>query len=127
LGDTHPLHILLVEDNPVNQKVALRFLERLGYQADAVANGHEAVHALENRAYQLVFMDLQMPEMDGFEAARAIRKRLPAERQPRIIALTANALQGDRDACLAAGMDDFITKPVKLADMAASLRRQFPA
>ncbi len=125
LGETIPLSILLVEDNLVNQKVALRFLERLGYRADAVANGLESLRALEARPYDLVFMDLQMPEMDGFEASREIRNTLPAERQPRIIALTANALQGDREACLAAGMDDYITKPVKLPDIAASIQRQF--
>ena len=125
LAETIPLSILLVEDNLVNQKVALRFLERLGYRADAVANGLESLRALEARPYDLVFMDLQMPEMDGFEAAREIRHTLPADRQPRIVALTANALQGDREACLAAGMDDYITKPVKLADIAASIQRQF--
>ena len=125
LGETIPLSILLVEDNLVNQKVALRFLERLGYRADAVANGLESLRALEARPYDLVFMDLQMPEMDGFEASREIRNTLPADRQPRIIALTANALQGDREACLAAGMDDYITKPVKLPDIAASIQRQF--
>jgi len=125
LGETIPLSILLVEDNLVNQKVALRFLERLGYSADAVANGLESLRALEARPYDLVFMDIQMPEMDGFEASREIRHTLPAERQPRIIALTANALQGDREACLAAGMDDYITKPVKLPDIAAGIQRQF--
>jgi PAS domain S-box-containing protein len=127
LAETIPLSILVVEDNLVNQKVALRFLERLGYRADAVANGLESLRALESRPYDLVFMDLQMPEMDGFEASREIRAHFPAERQPRIIALTANALQGDRDACLAAGMDDYITKPVKLSDIAASIQRQFAA
>ncbi len=127
IGDHLPLSVLLVEDNLVNQKVALRFLDRLGYRADAVANGLEAIRALEERPYDLVFMDLQMPEMDGFEAAREIRQRLPAERQPVIVALTANALQGDREACLAAGMDDYITKPVKLGDIAASIQRQFAA
>ncbi len=125
IGDRLPLSILLVEDNLVNQKVALRFLDRLGYQADAVANGLEAIRALEERPYQMVFMDLQMPEMDGFEASREIRQRLPAERQPVIVALTANALQGDREACLAAGMDDYITKPVKLGDIANSIQRRF--
>ena len=125
LAEIIPLSILLVEDNLVNQKVALRFLDRLGYRADAVANGLESLRALEARPYDLVLMDLQMPEMDGFEAAREIRANFPPDRQPRIIALTANALQGDRDACLAAGMDDYITKPVKLADIAASIQRQF--
>ncbi len=125
LAEAIPLSILLVEDNLVNQKVALRFLERLGYRADAVANGLESLRALESRPYDLVLMDLQMPEMDGFEAAREIRAVFPADRQPRIIALTANALQGDREACLAAGMDDYITKPVKLGDIAASIQRQF--
>ncbi len=125
IADTYPLSILLVEDNLVNQKVALRFLARLGYQADAVANGLEAIRALENRPYDLLFMDLQMPEMDGFAAAREIRQRLAPEHQPMIIALTANALQGDREACLAAGMDDYITKPVRLADIAAAIQRRF--
>ena len=127
IGETLPLSILVVEDNLVNQKVALRFLERLGYRADAVANGVEAVRALEDRPYDLVFMDLQMPEMDGFEASRELRRLLPEERRPVIVALTANALQGDREACLAAGMDDYITKPVKLADIATVIRRRFAA
>ncbi|CAM2903577.1 response regulator [Rariglobus hedericola] len=122
-----PLNVLLVEDNPVNQKVALRFLERLGYRADAVANGIEAINAIGSHHYQLVFMDLQMPEMDGFEATRHIRLNLPEHRQPCIIALTANALKSDRDLCLAAGMNDFITKPIKLADITETIRRHFGA
>jgi len=120
-----PLDILLAEDNPVNQKVALRFLERLGYRADAVGNGLETLNALEARRYHLVLMDLQMPEMDGLEASRQIRSRLPADRQPKIIALTANALRGDRELCLDAGMDDYITKPVKLQEIADAIRRLF--
>jgi len=120
-----PLDILLVEDNAVNQKVALRFLDRLGYRADAVANGLEAVNTLETRRYDLILMDLQMPEMDGFEASRQIRKRLPLDQQPRIVALTANALHGDRELCLAAGMNDYIAKPVKLHEIADAIRRQF--
>lgn len=125
LAQELPLDVLLVEDNPVNQKVAQRFLDRLGYRADAVSNGVEAVHTLLHRHYHLVLMDLQMPEMDGFEAARQIRRRVPADRQPKIIALTANALHGDREQCLAAGMDDYITKPVKLLDIDRAIRRQF--
>jgi PAS domain S-box-containing protein len=127
VGAGLPLEILLAEDNPVNQKVALRFLERLGYRADAVANGLEAVHTLEHRFYDLVLMDLQMPEMDGFEATRQIRARLPADRQPRIVALTANAMQGDREACVAAGMDDYVSKPVKIEELADAIRRLFGA
>jgi len=126
LGHEIPLDILLVEDNAVNQKVALRFLDRLGYRADAVANGIEAVNTLRHRKYHLVLMDLQMPEMDGFAASREIRRVVPLEHQPKIVALTANALQGDREQCLAAGMDDYITKPVKLLDIAQVVRRQFP-
>jgi len=125
LAEEIPLEVLLAEDNPVNQKVALRFLARLGYRADAVGNGLEALTTLEARRYDLVLMDLQMPEMDGLEASRQIRQRLPAERQPKIIALTANALQGDREICLAAGMDDYISKPVKLHEIEEAIRRQF--
>jgi PAS domain S-box-containing protein len=125
IGEEIPLEVLLAEDNPVNQKVALRFLERLGYRADAVANGLEAVTAIANRRYDLVLMDLQMPEMDGFEATRQIRTRIPADRQPKIVALTANAMQGDRELCVAAGMDDYISKPVKMHEIAGAIRRHF--
>jgi PAS domain S-box-containing protein len=127
LGHEIPLDILLVEDNAVNQKVALRFLDRLGYRADAVANGLEAVNTLGTRRYDLILMDLQMPEMDGFEASRQIRKRVALDQQPRIVALTANALHGDRELCLAAGMNDYIAKPVKLHEIADAIRRQFSA
>jgi PAS domain S-box-containing protein len=120
-----PLTVLLAEDNAVNQKVALRFLERMGYNADAVGNGIEAVNAFQHRNYDLVLMDLQMPEMDGLEASRRIRRTLPADRQPKIIALTANAMQGDREICLDAGMDDYISKPVKMHEIVAAIRRQF--
>jgi PAS domain S-box-containing protein len=125
LADECPLNVLLAEDNAVNQKVALRFLDRLGYRADAVGNGLEAVASVEARNFDLVLMDLQMPEMDGLEASRQIRARMPAHRQPKIVALTANAMQGDRDRCLAAGMDDYISKPVKLPEIEAVIRRLF--
>lgn len=125
IGSEIPLQVLLAEDNMVNQKVALRFLERLGYRADAVSNGTEAVAALERRRYDLVLMDLQMPELDGFDATRQIRAKLPAHSQPKIVALTANALHGDRDLCFAAGMDDYISKPVKMHEIVAVIRRHF--
>jgi PAS domain S-box-containing protein len=125
IAEEIPLNVLLAEDNAVNQKVALRFLERMGYNADAVGNGLEVVQAFQNRNYDLVLMDLQMPEMDGLEASRRIRRTVPADRQPKIIALTANAMQGDREVCLDAGMDDYISKPVKMHEIVAAIRRQF--
>jgi CheY-like chemotaxis protein len=125
LAQEFPLDILLVEDNAVNQKVALHFLQRIGYRADAVGNGLQAVNTLESRRYDHVFMDLQMPIMDGIEASRQIRRRLPADRQPKIVALTANAMQGDRELCISAGMDDYISKPVKIHEIDAAIRRQF--
>jgi len=125
LADSIPLEILLVEDNPVNQKVALRILGRLGYAAGAADNGLEALAALDERKYDLVLMDLQMPEMDGLAATQEIRRRYPAPRQPRIIALTANAVQGDRERCLAAGMDDYVSKPVKLEQIQKIIVQHF--
>ena len=123
LADEISLKVLLAEDNPVNQKVALGLLERLGYRADVVGNGLLAVTAVQKQHYDLVLMDLQMPYMDGLEACREIRKRLPAERRPKIVAITANAMRGDRDICVAAGMDDYVSKPVKLQELAAVIRR----
>jgi PAS domain S-box-containing protein len=125
IAEEIPLTVLLAEDNAVNQKVALRFLERMGYNADAVGNGLEVLKAFQTRNYDLVLMDLQMPEMDGLEASRRIRRSVPADRQPKIIALTANAMQGDREICLDAGMDDYISKPVKMHEIVAAIRRQF--
>jgi CheY-like chemotaxis protein len=125
LADEIPLRVLLAEDNLVNQKVAQGLLQRLGYQPDLAANGLEVLERLAAQTYDLVLMDLQMPEMDGLEACGELRRRLPPARQPRVIALTANAMQGDRDRCLAAGMNDYISKPVKLHEIAAVIRRQF--
>ncbi len=127
LAGTIPLDILLVEDNPVNQKVALRYLLRMGYRADAVANGLEGVQAMKDRDYKLIFMDMQMPEMDGLDATREIRAKIAKERQPIIIALTANAMQGDRERCLASGMDDYITKPLKIDELQHVISRYFGA
>ena len=111
----HPLRILVAEDNVVNQKLALRILQQMGYRADLASNGLEAVESVRRQVYDVVLMDVQMPEMDGLDAARAICARYAAAERPRIIAMTANAMQGDRDLCLAAGMDDYLTKPVSIA------------
>ena len=121
----HPLAILLAEDNAVNQKLALRLLAQMGYRADVAGNGLEAVQAVARQPYDVVLMDVQMPELDGLDATRQIRDGQPAGGQPRIIAMTANAMQGDRELCLAAGMDDYVSKPVKLHEIAAAIRRLF--
>lgn len=118
--------VLLAEDNAVNQKVAVRMLEKLGYQADVAGNGLEAIEAFRRIRYALIFMDCQMPEMDGFEATAAIRGLEPGLPQPVVVAITASAMEGDRERCLAAGMDDYITKPVKPEDLARVLERWLP-
>jgi CheY-like chemotaxis protein len=115
-----PLRILLAEDNAMNQKLAIRLLERMGRAADVVANGLEAVEAIARDAYDVVLMDVQMPELDGLEATRRIRSMELAHR-PWIIAMTANAMEGDREACLTAGMDGYISKPIRPDDLAAAL------
>ncbi len=120
-GIRPPIRILLAEDNTVNQRVALGMLGRLGYRADVAANGMEVLKAVELSNYDLVLMDVQMPEMDGIEAARHIRQNVPRERRPRIVAMTANAMQGDREKCIEAGMDDYLQKPIRLEDLTSVL------
>ncbi len=122
LGERYPLRLLLAEDNVVNQKLALRLLERMGYQAHLAANGEEVLAAVERATYDLILMDVQMPEVDGLEATRRIRARWP-EGGPRITAMTANAMAEDRAICLAAGMDDYIAKPIRIDELAAALTR----
>jgi CheY-like chemotaxis protein/HPt (histidine-containing phosphotransfer) domain-containing protein len=134
LAARFPLRVLLTDDNLINQKVASRLLQQLGYRADIAKNGLEAIQALERQAYDLVFMDVQMPVLDGLEATRQIRQKQgePAphahfKRRIGIVAMTANAMQGDRDKCIAAGMDDYIPKPVRPEMLQAVIERLAPA
>ena len=113
LSQEYPLQILLAEDNIVNQKVAMLLLAQMGYQADVAHNGIQVIEALRRQPYDLILMDVQMPEMDGLTATRCICQEWQKETRPIIIAMTASAMQGDREACFAAGMDDYISKPIK--------------
>ncbi|MBI3786547.1 MAG: response regulator [Deltaproteobacteria bacterium] len=122
LGRRQPLRILVAEDNTINQQLALSLLKRMGYRADIASNGTEAIAAVRRQPYEVVLMDIEMPEMDGLTATRAIRS-LSEVVQPRIVAMTANALQGDREQCLAAGMDDYVSKPIRVLDLQAALIR----
>ena len=121
MAQSHPLRILLAEDNVVNQKLALRLLQQMGYRADLASNGIEAIECIERQSYDGVLMDVQMPEMDGLEASRRITARWSATERPRIVAMTANAMQGDREECLAAGMDDYVTKPIRVDALVEAL------
>ena len=123
LGSKHPLRILLAEDNAVNQTLALRLLEKLGYRADVAGNGIEALEALERQPYDLLLSDVQMPEMDGVEATRRILERWPAEERPWIVAMTAEAMQGDRERFLAAGMNDYVVKPIRIEELVTAIER----
>ena len=122
LAERHPLRLLLAEDNAVNRKVALRLLANMGYTADVAENGLQAIEALEAKEFDVVLMDVQMPELDGLEATRRIRSRWP-DRPVRIVAMTANAMAGDRDLCLAAGMNDYVSKPIRPPELAEALAR----
>jgi len=122
MGKRHPLRILLAEDNLVNQKVALRILEQSGYRADVAANGQEVLQSIERQPYDVILMDIQMPEMDGLEATRQILTRWSKKKdRPHIIAMTANAMQSDREICLQAGMDDYVAKPIRVPELMEAL------
>jgi CheY-like chemotaxis protein len=137
MGQKHPLRVLLAEDNAVNQKVATRMLERLGYRPDIASDGLEAIEALDRQEYDVILMDVQMPGMDGLEATRRIRGRDPKglqdpkslqdlwgpDYQPHIIAMTANATEEDRRIALEAGMDDYVSKPVRLEELVTALEK----
>ncbi len=126
MGTQHPLRILLAEDNRINQKVATRILGKLGYEVEIANNGREAIAALEQQPYDVILMDIQMPELDGVEATKEIRAQWPPHKQPRIIAMTAHALQGDREHYLGAGMDDYISKPVQIDKLVEALYKCAP-
>jgi two-component system sensor histidine kinase/response regulator len=121
-----PAHVLVAEDNLVNQKITVKLLEKLGSTADVAVNGKEALEMLERRQYHMVFMDCQMPEIDGYQATKEIRRRQASGSHLPIIAMTANAMEGDRERCLKAGMDDYIAKPAKLEDFHNALLRWLP-
>ena len=123
LATRHPLRILLAEDNVVNQKLALRLLQQMGYRADLASNGVEAIESVERQTYDVVLMDVQMPEMDGPEASRRIKVKWPPTARPRIVAMTANAMQGDREECLAAGINHCVTQPICVDALVAAPRR----
>ncbi|GAA4348902.1 hypothetical protein GCM10023165_35130 [Variovorax defluvii] len=121
MAQRHPLRILLAEDNAVNQKLAMRLLQQMGYRADLASNGIEAVESVQRQSYDVVLMDVQMPELDGLDATRRICELMAPARRPRIVAMTANAMQGDREMCIDAGMDDYLTKPIRVDSLVAAL------
>ncbi len=127
-GDVPPRcrpRILLVDDNPINQKAGVMLLSKIGYRADVAANGQDAIEAIERTAYDVIFMDCEMPVMDGYEATRHIREREEEEHRARtiIVAATTNTMPGNRERCLAAGMDDFMSKPMRAAAIQQILER----
>ena len=126
LANELPLRILVADDNSVNQLVARRMFERFGYQVDFAANGVEAVKAVQDKVYDVVFMDVQMPEMNGYEATQRIREVIAKERQPYVVALTANAMEGDRDTCLQNGMNDYLAKPLRFPELEKILKSVKP-
>ncbi len=123
MAEKFPLKILLAEDNVINQKVADKILQKMGYQIDIVNNGAEAIKSLEEIPYDVILMDIHMPVMDGFETTRAIYKKWKKEDRPRIIAMTANVMKGDRELCMDAGMDDYVAKPIRVEELVKSLQQ----
>ena len=126
LAERLPLRILVAEDNLVNQKVVLQVLKRLGYSADVANNGLEVIEALKRQPYDVILMDVQMPQMDGIDATRHIRQDEKPQERLSIIAVTANTMQGQRDICLEAGMDDYLTKPLRSEQLAEALSKCCP-
>ena len=126
MAQAHPLQILLAEDNTINQKVLQHILAQMGYQTDMVGNGLEVLDALERQSYDVILMNIQMPEMDGITTTEQIRNRWPKIKQPRIIALTVNAMKGDRERYLAQGMDDYLSKPIAIEELAKILVESQP-
>ncbi len=126
MGRRHPLRILLAEDNVVNQKVATRILSKIGYRADVVSNGFEALEAVKTTPYDVVLMDVQMPEMDGEQATLRIRREVAPDKQPWIVAMTANAMSGDRERYQEAGMNDYVPKPIRVERLIEILQRLRP-
>ncbi len=127
MGEKNPLRILMAEDNLINQKVAVKLLNKMGYKPDVVANGLEVLEALERQQYDVILMDLQMPEMDGLQSTEEIVKRWHEKsKRPRIIALTANAMKEDRDRTIKAGMDDYVSKPINLNAITEALSKCKP-
>jgi CheY-like chemotaxis protein len=124
-AEQYPQNILIAEDNPVNQKIAIKILTSLGYKPALANNGKEAVEMVSHERYDIILMDVQMPDMDGLEATRMIRTCLDV--QPVIIAMTANVMQGDRDACMQAGMDDYMSKPIELKELLNQLEKWYRA
>jgi CheY-like chemotaxis protein len=119
------MNILITEDNTINQKLIVRVLKILGLDADIANTGLEAFHAVQKKKYDIVLMDIQMPEMDGYEATRRIRSEVPKEHQPIIIAMTANALQGDEEKCLEVGMNDYMSKPIVIDDVKRKMNKWY--
>ena len=120
-----PMSILIAEDNMINQKLIVRILKNFGQEVDVTTNGKEALQAVHQKKYDIVLMDVQMPEMDGNEATQRIRSEVPHENQPVIIAMTAHALQGDREKCLEAGMNDYMSKPILIDEVRRMIQKWY--